>query len=311
MMMRNIDDAFAILKSVTTIMINKLWVIGCGDIGRRVVSLYKNETNKASINMYALVSSQDSKERCDALGIDSVVLDLDHKDALVNFGEQVHDSQLFYFAPPPRSGVEDTRLQNFLSSLSSQPRRIVLISTTGVYGDSKGAWIDENYPINPQADRAQRRLSAEQILQNWAKTHQRDSIILRVPGIYAKDRLPLARLKKGLPVVKQEEAGWTNRIHADDLARVCKLAMESNQSGEIYNVTDGHPSTMTAYFNQVANYANLPRPPQISMQQAEVTLSAGMVSYLQESRRISNQKMLDDLGVKLIYPSLKQGLSLS
>ncbi len=292
-------------------MINKLWIIGCGDIGRRVANLYKNQANKQSINIYALVSSRASKERCDALGINSVALDLDNKNALANLGNQLQDSQLFYFAPPPRNGVEDTRLQNFLSSLSAHPKRIVLISTTGVYGDSKGEWIDENYPIKPQAERAQRRLSAEKTLQEWAQTHQRETIILRVPGIYATDRLPLARLKKGLPVVKQDEAGWTNRIHADDLAMVCKLAMEFNRSDEVYNVTDGHPSTMTAYFNQVADYANLPRPPQISMQQAEATLSAGMVSYLRESRRISNQKMLDDLGVELIYPSLMQGLNLS
>ncbi len=292
-------------------MTNKRWIIGCGDIGRRVVNLYKKQANKSLINIYALVNSQASKERCDALGIHSVALDLDDKNAVVNLGNQLQDSQLFYFAPPPQNGVEDTRLQNFLSSLSAQPKRIVLISTTGVYGDSKGEWIDESYPIKPQAERAQRRLSAEKTLQAWAQTYQRETIILRVAGIYATDRLPLARLKKGLPVVKQEEAGWTNRIHADDLAMVCKLAMESNRSDEVYNVTDGHPSSMTAYFNQVADYAQLPRPPQISMQQAELALSAGMLSYLRESRRISNQKMLDDLSVELVYPSLKQGLSLS
>ena len=285
-------------------MNNKLWIIGCGDIGRRVAKRYLNQTS----NIHALVSSQVSKERCDALGINSIILDLDNKNVLVNLGNQIQGSQLFYFVPPPRYGIEDTRLQNFLTSLSTQPRRIVLISTTGVYGDSNGEWVDENHPIKPQAERAQRRLSAEQTLQEWAQTYQREIIILRVPGIYAKDRLPLTRLKKRLPVVNQEEAGWTNRIHADDLAMVCKAAMESNSSGEIYNVTDGHPSTMTEYFNQVADYANLPRPPQISMQQAEATLSAGMVSYLQESRRISNRKMLDELDVELVYPSLKQGL---
>ncbi|MCK5917076.1 MAG: NAD-dependent epimerase/dehydratase family protein [Cocleimonas sp.] len=291
-------------------MTNKLWIIGCGDIGRRVVSLYKNQINKQLVNIHALVSSQASKKYCEILGISSVALDLGNKKTLVNLGKQIQDSQLFYFAPPPLAGMEDTRLKNFLSSLIVQPKRIVLISTTGVYGDSNGEWIDESYLIKPQAERAYRRLSAEKTLQEWASTYQREYIILRVPGIYAKDRLPLARLKKGLPVVNQEEAGWTNRIHADDLAMVCKLAMESNISGEIYNVTDGHPSTMTEYFNQVADYANLARPPQISMQQAESTLSKGMVSYLQESRRISNQKMRDELGVELAYPSLMQGLRL-
>jgi nucleoside-diphosphate-sugar epimerase len=109
-------------------------------------------------------------------------------------------------------------------------------------------------------------------------------------------------------VVNQAEAGWTNRIHADDLARVCQQAMASDIKYGIYNVTDGHPSTMTAYFNQVAEYANLPYPPQISMQQAEATLSEGMVSYLKESRRISNKRMLNELGITLHYPSLTEGL---
>jgi nucleoside-diphosphate-sugar epimerase len=289
-------------------MNNKLWIIGCGDIGRRVVGLYKNQKNKSTENIHALISSETSKECCEALGVNAIILNLDNKSTLVNLGMQMQNSQVFYFVPPPRTGVEDTRLRNFLSSLSVQPKRIVLISTTGVYGDSNGEWIDENYPIKPQAERAYRRLSAEQILKDWAQTHQREYIILRVAGVYAQDRLPLKRLKKELPVVKQDEAGWINRIHADDLAMVCKQAMESTHNGEIYNVTDGHPSTMTEYFNWVADYANLPRPPQISMQQAEATLSTGMVSYLKESRRISNQKMLDELGVQLAYPSLLEGL---
>ena len=141
-----------------------------------------------------------------------------------------------------------------------------MISTTGVYGDSKGKWIDENTPINPQADRAVRRVSAEKILQRWAKNTSCEFQILRVPGIYAEDRLPLARLEKGLPIVNANEAGYTNRIHADDLARVCKAAMESKTHSHVINVSDGNPSTMTDYFNHVADYAKLPRPPQISLE---------------------------------------------
>ncbi len=293
-------------------MKNKLWIIGCGDIGARVASLYiqQSKQQRLRINIKALISSQTSKERCEAIGVESIALDLDtiSTNKPINFSQKIQNTKLFYFAPPPLIGREDIRFKQFLASLSYQPKRIVLISTTGVYGDSKGAWINEQTPVNPQAERAYRRLSAEQLLQQWAQKYQREYIILRVPGIYAKDRLPLARLKKGLPVVNNAEAGWTNRIHADDLAMICKQAMESTLSGEIYNATDGHPSTITEYFNQVADYAGLERPPQISMQQAEATLSVGMVSYLRESRRISNQKMLDQLGVKLQFPDLKQGL---
>ena len=291
-------------------MSNKLWIIGCGDIGRRVVRLYQQKNNSTSLTIHALVSSKASKEICDALGIHSIALDLDHKQDISTVGSTIKASQLFYFAPPAPKGVHDTRLTQFLASLSQHPKRIVLISTTGVYGDAKGEWIDENFPLTPQTERAYRRLDAEHALAQWAKQHQGEIIILRVPGIYAKDRLPLARLKKGLRVVNQAEAGWTNRIHADDLAAVCYQAMASDINDGVYNVTDGHPSTMTEYFNHVAEYANLPYPPQISLQEAEATLSEGMVSYLKESRRIRNKKMLNELGIKLRYPSLAKGLKL-
>ena len=134
-------------------------------------------------------------------------------------------------------------------------------------------------------------------------------MILRVPGIYAKERLPIERLKKGMPVIHEDEAGYTNRIHADDLAQACKAAMEYETSNEIINVTDGNPSTMTDYFNQVADFTGLPRPPQISLEEAEKTLSLGMLSYMKESRRIKNDKMLELLKIKLIYPDLKSGLN--
>jgi len=294
-------------------MCNKLWIIGCGDIGRRVARLYFQslslEASVAKIN--AVVSSKSSKQQCEQLGLETQIINLDDENEakpLSNLARKMEGASVFYFVPPPSQGREDSRLQHFLAFVSAQVKRIVLISTTGVYGDSKGDWIDESFALNPQADRAYRRLSAEVALQAWAEKYNREYIILRVPGIYAKDRLPLTRLKKGLPVVNRDEAAWTNRIHADDLAMVCQKAMASSISAEIYNVTDGHPSTMTDYFNQVADYAALARPPQISMQEAEATLSAGMVSYLRESRRICNKKMLRELQVTLHYPSLKEGL---
>ncbi|HIO92708.1 MAG TPA: NAD-dependent epimerase/dehydratase family protein [Leucothrix mucor] len=294
-------------------MDNNLWIIGCGDIGCRVASLYLSVSphQQAGGMIHAVVSSEESKARCEGLGLEAHAINLDDNNVsklIFTLSNKMANAKLFYFAPPPSIGREDTRFKNFLSSLNSLPKRIVLISTTGVYGDSQGEWIDEDFAVNPKADRAHRRLSAEKALQQWAEQYSREYIILRVPGIYAKNRLPLARLKKGLPVVNGDEAGWTNRIHADDLATICQQAMASDINGEIYNVTDGNPSTMTEYFNQVADYAGLAHPPQISMQEAEATMSVGMVSYLRESRRISNQKMLRELDVALLYPYLQLGL---
>ena len=277
-----------------------MWIIGCGDIGRRVATLYNDQ------NIYGVVRSQNSVDHCQSTNINASQIDLDTSYTLPH--EQFNNANVFYFAPPPPTGQNDPRLKAFLNAVGNRAKRIVLISTTGVYGDSKGKWIDEKTPTQPKADRAYRRLSAEQSLLAWAKKYNKEFIILRVPGIYAQDRLPLSRLKKGLAVVNINEAGWTNRIHADDLAQACKAAMRCEKANQIINISDGNPSSMTDYFNQVADYANLERPPQISMKEAEAILSDGMVSYLKESRKISNDKMLRLLKIDLKYPTLKKAL---
>jgi len=186
---------------------------------------------------------------------------------------------------------------------------VVYISTTGVYGDCGGAWVDESRPVNPLAPRAKRRWDAECAWQAWRKASGRELVILRVPGIYGPDRLPLERLRAGLPLVRESEAPYTNRIHADDLAEVCVAAMRRGHDGEVYNACDGHPGTMTDYFNRIADLAGLPRPPQIPLAEATERLSEGMLSYLRESRRLDNRKMREELGVTLRYPSLEQGLA--
>ena len=106
---------------------------------------------------------------------------------------------------------------------------------------------------------------------------------------------------------KSHLCGYSNRIHADDLAAVCVAAAERGVG--IYNVSDGHPSTMTDYFNRVADYYELPRPKQINIDVARDTLSREILSYLTESRRLDNQRMLNELGVSLKYPTLEEGLT--
>ena len=283
-----------------------IWIIGCGDIGRRVFErirlLYQNDEQRTS----AIVRSRDSYDTCKELGINTYQYDLDEPLSLdkTNF----IDAEIFYFAPPPKNGNTDNRLDNFLSQVDEAPSKIVLISTTGVYGDCAGEWIDESTPLNPQTDRAKRRVAAEIILKNWANIYQKPYVILRVPGIYAKDRLPLNRLKKKLPVVQSSEAAFTNRIHADDLANICLKAMESPFTKETFNTTDGSPGTMVDYFNAIADYSGLERPQQISLKEAQSTLSVGMLSYAGESRKIGNAKLLKLLGITLQYPTLKSTL---
>jgi nucleoside-diphosphate-sugar epimerase len=279
-------------------------IVGCGHIGRRVAVQLRTRGQRVT----GMVRSSASADRLRELGIDALCLDLDagarHIPGSGAFGA------IGYFAPPPSSGTQDTRMQGFLESLAktSLPRRIVYISTSAVYGDCRGDWITEEQPVQPATDRGLRRLDAEQQVQAWAARHGVEWVILRVPGIYGPGKLPLERLRKGLPVLREADAPYTNRIHADDLAAICVSALDSAHHDTVYNVSDGHPSTMTDYFFRVADAAGLPRPPVVTREQAQQVLSAGMLSFLQDSRRMSNQKLLRDLRVTLRYPDLDTGL---
>lgn len=283
----------------------KVWIMGCGDIGRRVGKLYQQEGIKA----IGWVRSEASLQLGLQQGLAMRQGDVDQGSYFSIFA--LDEALVYWFMPPPPQGERDDRIRRFLKGVDAAPKRVVLISTTGVYGDCGGRWIDESEPLKPLAARAKRRVDAETAVQEWVDRFGGECAIVRVPGIYAPDRLPLERLKRGEPVLRAEEAPWTNRIHADDLARVCKRAMEVAPSGAIYNATDGHPSTMTDYFNCVADYAGLPRPPQVSMADAQASMSAGMLSYLQESRRIRNDKLVRELGIQLQYPDLRMGLGLA
>jgi len=297
-----IPDFESDVKQMQTITI-----IGCGDIGKRVAAIYLQQGAKVR----GLVRTKSSEHALQALVIEPIVADLENQQSMSDISYR--DNTVFYFAPPPSSGTEDTRMCNWLAAINVEnlPQKIVLLSTTAVYGDAGGDWINEQSDTSPSTDRGLRRLNAEQQLLGWASNHQLEVVILRVPGIYGPGRLPRERLKKGLPVLNESECGYTNRIHSDDLAMICLVAANKAKHAEIFNVSDGKPGTMTDWFNQVADFLELPRPPQISMQQAEREMSAGMLSYLKESRRIDNSKMLKQLDITLQYESIGKGIPAS
>ena len=279
-------------------------ILGCGSIGQALATRYQQRGE----SVLGVVRSAETAAAVAAAGAQALQLDLVRDDlaALEPTGKQV-----FHLAPPPSEGDEDPLTAHLIETFArhGHPRRLVYIGTTGVYGDCDGAWVDEDWPPQPTASRSLRRWDAEQRLRQWSRDSGAELVILRVAGIYACDRLPLARIRSAQPVVKADEAPWSNRIHAEDLVEICIAAMERAPTGAVYNVCDGHPSTMTDYFCQVADAAGLPRPPQIPLAEADGQISAGMLSYLKESRRLSNQRLLDELGVRLRYPDLARGLA--
>ncbi len=275
-------------------------IIGCGTIGKKVA--------QRALETGHSFSGLSRSHPSDWLSKNIHRVDLD---SAATFPVLEPHDVLYHFAPPPKKGIVDSRTTQLLAGLSATqviPKRVVLISTTGIYGNCHGDWVDETRPANPQTDRARRRLSAESQWQTFCDQQKIPLLILRVAGIYGPEKLPRARLERGEPVLRNSESPFSNRIHTDDLALLCFTAGQRGKAG-IYNATDGNPTTMTDFFYQVADTLNIKRPSEISMKQAEQQLSKGMLSYLAESKRLSNDKILTELKVRLNYPTLQQGLS--
>lgn len=279
-------------------------IVGCGDVGRHLAA----RAAALGTPCYALVRSEESRAALASLGHQAQAVDLDH--AAPQLSGDWDQREIFYFAPPPPRGGEDPRMARFLAALPrGRGQRIVYISTSGVYGDCHGDWVDESWPVRPQVDRARRRADAESRLQAWRAAGNGEAVILRVAGIYGPGKLPLARLAQQVPMIGEADAPWTNRIHIDDLVAVCEAAMVRGRDGEVYNVCDGTPGNMRDYFDRVADAYGLPQAPLISLEEARKTLSPGMLSYLGESRRLDNGKMRRELAVELQYPDLTSGLA--
>lgn len=284
-------------------------IIGCGDIALRTAPLLRKR-----FRILGLCRHQKNAVRLRSYGIVPISGDLDNPDSLTKLTGTAH--LVLHLAPPPNQGLRDTRTKHLLSALSRStgnrpgilPQRLIYISTSGVYGDCHGALIDETRMIHPDSDRAMRRADAEKQLRNWCKRTAAAVSILRVPGIYATDRLPLTRLHNGHPVIVDAEDGYTNHIHAEDLARIIGAAIRYGKPNRIYHACDDSHFKMGAYFDLVADYFDLPRPPRITRIAAQKQLSPGMLSFMNESRRLQNHRMKHELRVKLLFPTVQEGI---
>lgn len=210
--------------------------------------------------------------------------------------------------PPPASGDGDPRTAHLLAALHGV-RRIVYISTSGVYGDCGGALVDETRAVNPRTARARRRVDAERQLGRWCAERKVALSILRAPGIYAADRLPIERLRAGAPVLAAEDDVYTNHIHADDLAAAAVRALEPDAEPGIYNVSDDSELRMGDWMDLVADHAGLPRPHRVPRSRITEQVSPEVLSFMNESRRLDNRRMKAVLGVKLRYRTVHEGLA--
>jgi nucleoside-diphosphate-sugar epimerase len=248
-------------------------------------------------------------------GILPIMGDLDRRASLKRAGALARSaSAVLHLAPPPGDGLDDPRMKRWLAaatikaSVSSKetsklrPRKLrnVYVSTTGVYGDCAGERINEMRRAQPANARAKRRVAAETRLR---QSHHHRFTILRAPGIYAAERLPVERLRAGTAALAVEDDVFTNHIHADDLAHAVWLAAFRGRPNRVLNIVDDGELKMGEYFDQVADATGLPRPPRLPRAQLREAVSPMLYSFMSESRRIENTRMKRELRLQLRYPS--------
>lgn len=278
-------------------MNHHILIVGCGDIGLRIGLRHLALGDRVT----GVLRRSEQAEALSASGITPLLAGLD-SDWVAPAADAI-----YWCAPPPAQGCDDLRLATALRALPPPSLGLLYISTTGVYGDCQGRWIDEAEPLKPQSERGQRRLAAELHLRAWAARSGAKTITLRVPGIYGPGRLPLQRLQSGAPILCAAESPYTNRIHADDLADAAVLALTKGAAGGAYNVSDGAPTTMTDYFLQCAALLGMPAPPQVSMAVARTQFSPALLSFMEESKRLRSER-LRALGWAPRYRTLAEGL---
>lgn len=283
----------------------RLLIIGCGDVGLRVAMLLRPRHR-----IYALTRDPGHGALLRDHGLMPLAGDLDQPATLEGLAGLAHD--VIHLAPPPATGTADTRTAHLIAALGrgrSLPQHFVYISTSGVYGDCSGAVVNETSPLRPRTDRARRRADAERRLREWgARTGVRVSI-LRVPGIYAANRLPVARIERGTPALLPQDDSYVNHVHADDLARMVVAALHRGQPNRSYNASDDAPQKMGDYFDLVADRFSLPRPPRVARAEARAVLPEMLYSFMSESRRLTNQRVKQELRVRLRYPTVREGIA--
>ncbi|NBV19647.1 SDR family oxidoreductase [Janthinobacterium sp.] len=278
----------------------RLLILGCGDVGMRLLPLLRGR-----FRVFAVTSQPARCAQLRAAGAVPIVANLDEPASLRRLAGLA--ATVVHLAPPLSSGLLDRRTRN-LAAILPEHGRLVYVSTSGVYGDCGGAVVAETRPVAPANARAKRRVDAEQVLRGWGARRGASVAILRVPGIYAEDRLPLKRLREGTPALAAGDDVYTNHIHADDLARIIERAIWRGRPGRVYHASDDSELKMAEYFDAVADAFGLPRPPRLPREQLRQAVTPMLLSFMSESRRLDNTRIRRELGVRLRYRRVADAL---
>jgi nucleoside-diphosphate-sugar epimerase len=285
----------------------RLLIVGCGDVGLRVLRLLRDR-------WHVTVLTHDPARAALLRAAGAVPLAGDLDDAATLYRLAGLAGTVLHLAPPPPRGCIDTRTAHLLQALAAKGgvRRIVYASTSGVYGDCGGARLDETRRVAPATDRARRRVDAEARLRWYGRAKGAVVSVLRIPGIYAPDRVggdPRERLRRATPTLARDDDVFTNHIHADDLARACVAALYRGRPQRVVHASDDSEIRMGDYFDLAADLSGLARPPRITWAQACDSMSPAQLSFMRESRRLSNDRLKKELRVALLYPTVREGLA--
>ncbi|WP_170426438.1 SDR family oxidoreductase [Ruegeria arenilitoris] len=206
-------------------------------------------------------------------------------------------------APNAKGDPVLAALRDEIAERATQFEWVGYLSTTAVYGDHKGAWVDESTPATPTAERGKWRVQAE---EQWQSIPGLPTHIFRLAGIYGPGRGPFSKLKRvGMRrIIKPGQV--FSRIHVADIAQVLNASMNAPNPGAVYNVCDDEPVPPQDVIAYAAELQGLPLPPEVSFDEADMTPMAR--SFYNENKRVRNDRIKDELGVSLLYPNYRVGL---
>jgi nucleoside-diphosphate-sugar epimerase len=282
---------------------SKKLIFGAGYLGARVAGRWQ----AAGDEVFVVTRSRQRADEFIALGLRAIVADVTVPESLK--GLPSVETVLFAVgfdraAGKPIEEVYVEGLQNVLRALPSTTGRIIYISSTGVYGDSGGDWVDEQTPCNPQRAGGQACLAAEQFLMSPHHDWGEKSIVLRLAGLYGPGRIPRREsLLAGEPIPAPSE-GFLNLIHVDDAVSVVLAAEKQANCPRVYNVSDGRPGRRTEYYEELARLVGAPPPRFVAPPPASPAAQRAA-----SDKRIGNVRMREELRVELRFPSFREGLA--
>jgi len=280
-----------------------LLILGCGYVGDKLARTCLEQ----GIRVVGTTRCALREKELNTLGIQAVLADSPEMlpDEVLACCDAMLDS-----IPLERSGQKFWAGQiNWIPKLAhklKQVRWVGYLSSTGVYGDADGAWVDESWPCKPGSFRGKQRLIAEDAWLNSGLPVE----VFRLAGIYGPDRNIISRLKAGqYKVVDWNPPHFSSRIHVDDIVVALLAAMDKPRVGRIMNLADDDPLPHIDYVNELARIIGAPAPVKLSPEEGEIQLSAAALAFFADNKRVSNRLLHKELLPELKYPGFREGFS--